>query len=59
MDILRLEKKLSALFHGGERRCRELRLTPAEYDYLLQTYPTAGLISLGDSWYELTWKEAL
>ncbi len=59
MDITVFEAKLSALFHGGERRRRELRLSLAECDYLARTYPTAVLTPMVENWYELFWKEAL
>lgn len=58
MDQTAFEEKLSALFHGGELRRRELRLTQGEYDYLVRTYPQAGLTPMGEDWYELVWKEA-
>jgi len=58
MDTAIFEARLSAAFCGGERTCRELRLTAAEYDYLLRTYPAAVLTPMGENWYELAWKEA-
>jgi hypothetical protein len=58
MNTALFEKRLSVLFCGGERLRRELRLTPAEYDYLVRTYPAAALTPMGENWYELVWKEA-
>jgi len=58
MDTKLFEKRLSALFRGGERRRRELRLTQAEFDYLTRAYPAAVLTPMGESWYELSWKKA-
>ncbi len=58
MDTKLFEKRLSALFRGGELLRRELRLTAAEYDYLLHTYPAAVITPMGENWYELSWKEA-
>lgn len=57
MDVNLFEKRLSAAFRGGELKRRELRLTKAEHDYMLRTYPAAVLAPMGENWYELSWKE--
>ncbi len=41
MDIVAFEQMLSAAFHGGEYRERELRLAPEEAEYLRTAYPAA------------------
>ena len=56
-EILRLERRISESFEGGQIRRRELRLTEAEAGYVALTYP-ADLRPLGDHWYEITFMGA-
>ena len=38
IEIANFESTLSQVFHGGERLCRELRLTDEEAGYLRRAY---------------------
>lgn len=53
MDIKALEDRVSAAFHGGEVRRRELRLTAEEAEYAQKRYD-AQVAPMGADWYEIT-----
>lgn len=57
MERTELDKLLSAAFHGGERRCRELRLSEEDARFLTEHYPAAAQ-SLGEQWYLISFEEA-
>jgi hypothetical protein len=58
IEMLQFEHSLSSAFHCGECRCRELRLSCEEADYLRTTYPSVHMTALDESidkrWYEIT-----
>ena len=58
IEIANFESTLSQVFHGGERLCRELRLTDEEAGYLRRAYPHACIKPLsgpvgGKAWYQV------
>lgn len=52
MDEKRLSERISEAFHGGERRCRELRMDRWEAEFLAARYG-ARVASMGQNWYEI------
>ena len=58
MTTIELEHRLSDAFSGGETRCRELRLTDEERDYISAHYAVC-LTDLGEQWYQLQFKRGL
>ena len=57
MDECAFSRRLSQALCHGERLRRELRLTPAEADWVARNLP-AALTPLGDGWYDLKLMEA-
>ena len=61
MTTIEIEQTLTAAFHGGDLRRRELRLTAEEAAYIAAHYP-AALTPLGPgadkTWYEITFRGA-
>lgn len=59
MTTIELEHKITAAFHGGDLRSRELRLTDEEADYI-RAHTAASVTPLGESggkgWYEITFR---
>ena len=53
MDCIEFDRLLSAAFHGGERKSRELRLSEADAIFLAGHYPVT-VESLGRQWYQVT-----
>ncbi|MEG1858674.1 MAG: hypothetical protein RSB55_02620 [Oscillospiraceae bacterium] len=53
MDRIVLEEKISALFHGGEKTVRQVRLAEDEADYVSLHY-LAEVRDLSKNWYEIT-----
>lgn len=53
MEHAELDRLLSAAFHGGERTCRELRLSEEDAQYLADHYP-AVVEPRGEQWYFVT-----
>ena len=53
MEHAELDRLLSAAFHGGERTCRELRLSDEDARFLADHYP-AVVQSMGEQWYSVT-----
>ncbi len=51
-----LDALLSICFEGGERRCRELRLSEADAQSIQDNYH-ATVRPMGDGWYEITFLE--
>ena len=52
-----LDALLSECFDGGERLCRELRLTRRQAAHLAAAYP-ADVRPIGGNWYEITFQGA-
>ena len=61
MTRIELEHQISAAFHSGEVRRRELRLTRDEADYL-RTNCAASVVPMGEggdkAWYEISFQGA-
>lgn len=57
MEITAFDRELSAAFCGGERVCRELRLTDEQARYLSEHYP-AVVQPMGEQWYTVTFEGA-
>ena len=53
-----LEERITESFEGGQRLCRELRLSEAEAGYVARTY-AALLRPMGEQWYEITFQGAM
>lgn len=53
MNHMEFEGLLSAAFHGGEFKSRELRLSEEDARFLADHYP-ATVESLGGQWYQVT-----
>ena len=51
-----IETLISTCFEGGERRCRELRLSAVDAQYIQKHY-NATVHPMGDGWYEITFLE--
>lgn len=52
-----LERRIAESFEGGQRLCRELRLSPEEARYVQLAY-AALLRPMGEQWYEITFQGA-
>ncbi len=55
MEHAAFDRLLSAAFHGGERSCRELRLSEEDARFLAGHYP-ATVEPMGEQWYQVTWE---
>ena len=53
MNHPKLDKLLSDAFSGGERLCRELRLSDEDARLLSLCYP-ATVTPMGEQWYHIT-----
>lgn len=57
-ELQQFERSLSFAFRCGECRCRELRLSGEEADYIRAAYPNATMTpleeSVGKRWYKVT-----
>lgn len=53
MDYTEFDRLISAAFHGGERKRRELRLSEEDARFLSEHYP-ATVEPLGGQWYQVT-----
>lgn len=53
MDHTEFDRLISAAFHGGEYKCRELRLSEQAARFLSDHYP-ATVEPLGGQWYQVT-----
>ncbi len=57
MEHAAFERLLSAAFQGGERICRELRLSDEDARFLADHYP-AVVRPMGEQWYQVTFEGA-
>ena len=57
MERMELDQLLSDAFRGGERTCRELRLSEEDARFLTEHYPAAAQ-SLGEQWYLISFEGA-
>lgn len=53
MDQTEFDRLLSSVFHGGERKSRELRLSEEDAHFLADHYP-ATVEHLSGQWYQVT-----
>lgn len=62
MFRIEIENKISDAFQGGEIRCRELRLSGEEAEYICDQYCGARIIQIGPmsdkAWYEISFEGA-
>lgn len=61
MFTIEIERKITEAFRGGELRCRELRLSGEEAEYI-RTHFSASVTPMGPesgkSWYEISFQGA-
>lgn len=55
MERADLERLVSSAFCGGERLCRQLRLSDEDARFLAEHYPVT-LDPLGEQWYQITFQ---
>lgn len=53
MNYTELDRLLSSAFRGGERKCRELRLSSEDARFLADHYPVT-VEPIGGLWYRIT-----